>query len=316
MDQGIDKIIEKISIKHFDVSPFSIERFETGLCNEVYKVILSDKKQFVFRLNKEGMFLKGSEKYIPVFKSLGIKVPNIIASDYSKKDVAYCYQILDFIPGQDIGKVFEDLTEKQLEDIAKEIANIFKKTRTLSTDGSFGWVNFSGHGKYKSWTDAIHAEADLAIEGGRRTGVLNKEIEEILLKTLKDNRGYFGQVKSKAYFDDIATKNVLIEEGRFSGLVDIDGVHYGDFLEAVGRIKADFIDKKNGEFYIDQVEKWLGLNESEKKIVNVYALLNRIFWSTGNGIQFNQNSTGVVNKKRMENDHKIIIMLYKMIENL
>lgn len=305
----MEKIINKISLKQFGVAPRSVNRFTIGLCNEVYEVVLPNNSRYVFRLNKDSDTLKGSEKNIPAFTSLGIKVPKIVVSDYSLKIVPLSYQILVEIPGKDIGQEFETLSLDQLSKIADEVAEIFKKVATLPTDGSFGYANYSGKAEYKSWTDFMKFSVDLATDGGRKTGTLTKEIEKMMQGTFNKYIKYFDQVKSKSYFADIASKNILVYEGKFSGLVDLDVICYGDYLEAVGRIKADFFDRKNGKFYSEQVIRKLGLTEPEKKMVDVYALLNRIFWSTGNGIQFNQNSTDQVDQIRLVHDHKIIRQL-------
>jgi aminoglycoside phosphotransferase (APT) family kinase protein len=305
----MENIIKTISLMHFGVAPSSVKRFTIGLCNEVYEVVLSNNSRYVFRLNKDGGTLRGSEKNIPAFASLGVKVPKIICSDYSLKTVPYNYQILLEIPGKDLGEVFESLSKAQLSEIADEVAKIFDKVATLSTDGSFGYTNHLGHAEYKSWTDFMKFNVDLATDGGRQTGTLTKEIEKLMVDNFNKYEKYFDKVESKSYFGDIASKNVLVNDGKFSGLVDLDVICYGDYLEAVGRIKADFFDRKNGEFYTEQIIKRLGLTESEKKVVDVYALLNRIFWSTGNGIQFNQNSSAQVDQERLARDHKIIWQL-------
>lgn len=306
-------MVNKISLKQFGVIPSSVKRFTIGLCNEVYEVVLPNNSRYVFRLNKDGDALRGSEKNIPVFTSLGIKVPKIVVSDYSLKIVPCNYQILLEISGEDIGQVFESLSREQLSDIADEVAEIFKKVATLPTDGSFGYANYSGKAEYKSWTDFMKYSVDLATDGGRKTGTLTADIEKMMLDKFNTYEKYFDTVQSKPYYADIASKNVLINEVKFSGLVDLDVICYGDFLEAIGRIKADFFDKKDGEFYTEQIMRKLGLTEPEKKIVSVYALLNRIFWSTGNGIQFNQNSSTQVDQERKIHDHCIIHKLEELI---
>lgn len=305
----MEELIKKISIKHFESSPSSVKRYTTGLANEVYEVILPDKSEYVFRLNKNENFLKGSDKYIPMFASLGIKVPKIVISDYSKTIVPINYQILVKIQGDDIGNIFESLSHDQLSSIAKEVATIVRKVTSLPPNTSFGWVDFTGKGKHKSWSERMKRSVDMAIDRGHKTGTLDKETESLLTTILDDNAKYFDTIKPKAHYDDIASKNVIIDDGKFAGLIDIDGICYGDYLESIGRIKADFIDRENGKHYIEEIEKELGLNDDEKKMVLVYALMNRIHWLTGNGIKFNENSSDKVDQKRLAKDKRIVKLL-------
>ena len=50
------------------------------------------------------------------------------------------------------------------------------------------------------------------------------------------------------------SKNVLIDNGKFSGLVDIDTIVYGDPLEAVGSIKASWFGTHYCEVYTKAIE--------------------------------------------------------------
>ncbi len=53
---------------------------------------------------------------------------------------------------------------------------------------------------------------------------------------------------------------------------------------------------------MDQLE----LNETERKRVTMYALLNKISWTCENGVQFNLNTQPIVDKEKEKNDKKII----------
>jgi hypothetical protein len=77
-------IINQISLKHFGISPKSFHRIAKGICNDVFDVVLQDK-EIIIRLSSDDSFLKGSSHNIPLLKSLGINVPDILAEDYSKE---------------------------------------------------------------------------------------------------------------------------------------------------------------------------------------------------------------------------------------
>ena len=139
MDKQLEHYIDQIIEKHFGIKPKKILRMKNGICNEVFLLGL-DKKEVIIRLNDDEDEMRGSEIYIPLFKSKGIKVPDIITSDYSKKFVPYYYQIQSKIEGEDINKVIHKLSKKQLYSIATEIANIFKKLLPIPTNGKFGFL--------------------------------------------------------------------------------------------------------------------------------------------------------------------------------
>ncbi len=45
---------------------------------------------------------------------------------------------------------------------------------------------------------------------------------------------------------------------------------------------------RHGKVYLDALMHELDLDEKQRKLVTVYALLNQISWTCENGIQFNQ----------------------------
>ena len=133
------KIIDKIIEKELKEAVVSIERMTTGICNDVFSVSLPSR-QLIIRLNIDESEMMGSEKHIPLFKSKGIHVPDIIASDYTKSFVPLAYQIHSKIEGSDLGQVIMDLSDEQLKGIAKEISIIIRKLETIPTNGKFGWI--------------------------------------------------------------------------------------------------------------------------------------------------------------------------------
>ncbi len=108
------------------------------------------------------------------------------------------------------------------------------------------------------------------------------------------------------YYGDICSKNVMIKNGAFNGLVDLDGLTQGDPLEAIGRIKFSWFGTRHGEAYTLAVMDELELDDEQRTKVILYALINAISWACENGIQFNQNTKTVVDKEKERKD-KIII---------
>ena len=283
--------IEQVIAKEFGgAKTTDIRRMQNGNCNEVYAVSI-DRNRYILRLNTVDKWLRGSSKYIPVFHSLGIRVPEIIAENFSKDVVPYSYQILSLLPGTDITNVIATLTEDQLKSIAQETAKVVVTLRTLPTNGMYG---FAGHDEellHPTWNHVLREMLETIRTRTRETGVVDTRYIRVFEQALTTYAAYFSQVPSEFYFDDMSSKNVMVDRGTFVGLVDLDGVAYGDFLEGIGRIKASWYGTSYGTTYTRAVEEALRLSDDQKEIVTVYALLNRIFWLAEIGIQFNQNTS-------------------------
>jgi aminoglycoside phosphotransferase len=310
MDQkSHQKEIAYIIQKEFKQEPRNIVRMSNGICNEVYQVRVDDREVFV-RLHAEERYLLGSHNHIPIFKSKGIIVPDILAEDYSRQDIPYAYQVLSKLEGRDIHNVIHTLSDDQLRSIAKEISNVFRQLRDVPNNGKFGVLWGDENDLVDSWAADIEHMNEVVMNWGRRTGVLDDELRGILEWIGREYGPYFEQVKPVTYFGDICAKNVMVHKGKFSGLVDLDSLAQGDYLEAIGRIKASWYGTHYGQVYTEAVMDEEQLDTEKRKLVSMYALLNRTQWTFENGIQFNQNTKAEVNWEEHKKNKAVVRALF------
>ncbi|HEY9584671.1 MAG TPA: aminoglycoside phosphotransferase family protein [Candidatus Paceibacterota bacterium] len=311
MKTGQLQIVNNIIIKHLQEKPLEIKRMVTGIVNDVYMVNIPSKTVIV-RMNSDESHLKGTEKHIALFSSVGIKVPEIIASDYTKKDFPVGYQVLSYLEGKDLGQVIESMTDEELKDLAKEVAGILRKLSKIATNGKFGWVGADESRLVDSWTQIM--KADKIEERNKQTGVVGDDLVKKEKELYEKYKPYFDSVKSVLYFDDMSSKNILINEGKFVGLIDLDDIMYGDPIEAVGAIKASWYGTHHGEVYTVAIEDELAFNEEQRKMVTVYATMNRILWLSEKGIKFNDNTSSEIDMEAVKRDKEIINSLITELE--
>jgi len=314
--QSHEQIINTLIEFHYKQLPQFIRRITIGICNEVYEVGLQNKA-IIVRLSHERKYLLGSHDHIPKFKALTIRVPDILFEDYSKTLVPLVYQIQSKIEGQDLGGVIEKLTDTQLKKLAQEVAMIFKKIKTIPASNQFGVIWGGGENDLSdTWTQRMRIWVDESCERGKKTGIMDKEMFVLVENIYSEYKSYFDSVKPVTYYGDICSKNIMIKNGEFSGLVDLDGLTQGDPLEAVGRIKLSWYGTHYGEIYTNAIMNELGLSAKDRKLVLVYALINKISWTCENGIQFNQNTSTVIDYEEMKVDKKIINAITEELEQL
>lgn len=306
--------IASITQREFGIAPKSIRRMSNGICNEVYLVDLGER-EVVVRLHTEPRYMFGSHNHIPIFRANGITVPEILAEDYSKSLIPFAYQVITKLDGRDINDVISSLSNDELRAIGKEIANVFAQLRTVPNNGKFGVLWGDGDDLRESWSADIAHFTQRVIGWGTRTGVLDDQLRGILMWINAEYKGYFDSVVAMTYFGDICAKNVMIHEGRFAGLVDLDSLAQGDPLEAVGRIKASWFGTGHGRIYADAVMDEMRLTREQRRIVTMYALLNRTYWTMENGVQFNANTSTVVDPQRLEQDKAAVMGLYRELSN-
>lgn len=304
-----EQMINAVILSHFGQSPKFIRRIAIGICNEVYEVGLN-AGSVIARLSPHDKFLMGSHDHIPKFKALGIKVPEILTEDYSKSEIPLSYQVQSKIEGQDLGEVIETLSDKQLKALAKDVSNIFDKVKTIPSSDKFGIIWGGGDNELSdTWTERMEIWIEESKQRGLKTGVMDPEMENITNNLYLRYKSYFSSIKPTTYYGDICSKNIMIQDGAFNGLVDLDGLTQGDPLEAIGRIKLSWYGTRCGEFYSNAIMDALGLNPDQRELVTMYALLNKISWTCENGIQFNQNTRAEVDREKVKRDKKIIKIL-------
>lgn len=308
------KYILKIGEKIFEGIPIEVIRKKIGICNEVYELIY-ESNSFILRMNKEKEWIFGTHKFTPLFQKLDIKVPAIISEDYSKTKFPFCYQVQTKIEGKDLAIVFHELSHSEIKVVAKEISIIFDKFNTLPYCENFGGLTGMKEGKEENLFVIIKDKRNDIVERNKSIKVINKEVIEIYDKLIEEYKKHFLSVRPKLYFDDMSSKNVMIHQGKFNGLVDLDFLMKGDYLQGIGGIIADWYGSELGEIYINEILKHQRLNEFQQKVVKVYAIFHLISWTSEEGVKFNSNSTGEINWLNVENKGRKIINLYNSVNS-
>lgn len=76
----------------------------------------------------------------------------------------------------------------------------------------------------------MQSELERSRERLEQAGVFKLEVVERVQSGLARFEAYFRGVAPTPFLDDTTTKNVIISEGRLSGIVDIDVICFGDPL--------------------------------------------------------------------------------------
>lgn len=302
----MEEIIQTIIQKHFSEILLKTEKMTTGLINEVYKIELSDKK-VILRMNARQTNMKGTEFNIPLFQKVGVKVPELLFSDYSMSNVPFAYQILTIIEGTDLGLVIEKLSDEELQSLASDISDVIDRVSTIQSVSKFGLLCEGNiNDMHENWEAYLNSYLEEGISRAEKTKVIEKDIIDFV-KTLPEKYSkYFNEIQPLPYYEDMCSKNVMIWNGKFNGLVDLDYISFGDYLDAIGRIYASWHSKEYGQKYLSYLYQIRKLSEEQKKMVKVYGLMHKFNWSSENGVQFNSNTNAVVDWESAENDNRVL----------
>lgn len=269
--------IAMLCVKCFAEQPKNITRCAVGQGNYVYIVELTEGK-VVVRCSEETAAYKDTIYWLERLEAVDIPVPRVLGKGTFE---GYEYLILTYFEGRDIGLVYTELTVADKREIAKTVVEIQNKVATLELE------NIPADWTWKaSFVDAILIRAkNRMVANGC---YFEPEKVERLMEAAKEKElaVYFASVKPIAYLDDISTKNLLIHEGRVTGVIDIDWMGEGDKLTFVAMTKMALMNMGCDTDYVTYLLDEMHLNEVEKKAFAFYMLLYCVDFMGERGMWF------------------------------
>ena len=253
-------------------SVVQIERCGVGIANYVFIVSTATEK-FILRCSKDEDAYKNTVYWLQKLSVCEIPIP-VVLSKGKYKD--YSYLILSYIPGDDIGNVYYKLSDSEKKQIAKEVVKIQRKVSKIdvSTDSEWTWNNV---------VDGILNRAQERIKRKHYFDIGKIYIVKELQQEIQD---YLVRVRPTPYLDDISTKNLLIHNGKLSGIIDIDWMGLGDMLTFVAMTKVALLNMNLDTKYIDYLLDEIHPNMIEYKAFVFYCLIYCVDFMGERGMQF------------------------------
>lgn len=257
--------------------PKNIIRCAVGHGNYVYIVELADRK-VVIRCSEETGAYKDTVYWLEKLETIDIPVPRVLGKGTFE---GYEYLILTYFEGQDIGLVYTRLTDEEKREIAKTVVEIQNKVSALQLENipaDWTW-------KASYVEDRLNRAKERIVANGC---YFEPEKVDRLMEVSKkpELAEYFASVKPIAYLDDISTKNLLIHEGRVTGVIDIDWMGEGDKLTFAAMTKMALMNMGCDTDYVTYLLDEMHLNEVEKKAFAFYTLLYCVDFMGERGMWF------------------------------
>ena len=276
--------IAKLCVKCLEERPKELERCTVGHGNYVYIVELADRK-VVVRCSEEIGAYKDTIYWLEKLETIDIPVPRVLGKGVFE---GYEYLILTYFEGQDIGLVYTKLTDEEKREIAKTVVEIQKRVAVLPLEdipADWSW-------KVSYVEDVLNRAKERIIANGC---YFDPEKVDRLMEVSKkpELAEYFETIKPIAYLDDISTKNLLIHEGRVSGVIDIDWMGEGDKLTYAAMTKMALMNMGCDTDYVTYLLKEMQLTEIEKKAFAFYTLLYCVDFMGERGMRFGDKQVPV-----------------------
>lgn len=291
------KKVTQICLTCLAEEPHAIERCTVGQGNYVYIVECSHEK-YVVRCSEEQGAYEDTVYWLRQLEATGIPVPKVLGTG---KLEGFEYLILSYFEGQDIGLVYEQLTEDDKQAIAKEIVRIQERVEALKLeDVPADWT----------WKDFIDEMLDRAAERIVQNGYFEVEKVERLAEQAGQLDEYFAQVKPIAFLDDVSTKNLLIHKGRISGIIDIDWMGIGDKLTYVAMTNMALLNMECDTTYVQYILEEMQVTAEQRRAFLFYTLMFCVDFMGERGMQFMDKKVEV-NQQIIDRMNGIYDMLWK-----
>lgn len=287
------KDIAAIVHKYLNEELRSAARFPMGLCHFVYDLETSSGQKFVIRLasgQNSLQHLHGNMYWYDYLTKLGIPVPEILHYDLEGE---FPFVLIERFPGTDLGNVYSELTAVQKRSIVREIVSIQERVSSLPEASGFGYAHSYDDGRLKlhpDWADVILASLDRARNWILDVGVCDPGHVDRVLRCVRRHNAFLKKVQPRAFLDDTTTKNVIVNNGELSGIVDVDAICFGDRLNTVALTNMALLAGKEKTDYIDFWCERLGLDENDHTLLSLYTAVHCVTFMGEVGQKFNKET--------------------------
>lgn len=265
--------ISQLCLECLKQRPSLVKRCTMGIGNYVYYVETTCEK-YIVRCSAEAGAYKNTIHWLEKLSALRVPVPRVLSyGSFSE----YEYLILSYIEGKDLGLVYPALTGNDKKSIAKEIVRIQDRAAQLKLeDLPAEW----------SWSSFVRYILDRAAERIAKNGYFDREKADRLKKEALQLDRYFSAIRPTAYLDDISSKNLIIHNGRVSGIIDVDWIGVGDKLTYVALTNMALLNLEYDTDYVTYILEEMALTPLQEKAFSFYSLLYCVDFMGERGMTF------------------------------
>jgi len=265
-------------------------RFPAGLAHYVFDVRTEDGRVLVARLTRPDLRRRydGSLYWHRRLRPLGVPLPELLFADDGAR-FGFPVLLLERLPGSDLGEVYGGLSDEQKRALAARIVGIQAAVATLPRARGFGYaLAHDDPSLHPSWPDVLGAELARSRRRLTAAGLLDPSLVDGVEALVAAHDGYLARVEPTAFLDDLTTKNVIVADGRLSGIVDVDVVCFGDALLTPALTRVALASLGRDAAY---VEHWLGLlslTPDRRRAFEIYVALFCVGLLSEIGHRFNR----------------------------
>jgi aminoglycoside phosphotransferase (APT) family kinase protein len=268
-------------------APTSVSRFTTGMAHYVFDVTFADRLPIVVRIGEASAraSVTGALHLSRLLRSRGAPLPAILAADTQAE---FPWMAMERLPGTDLGGVIASLSTPQLTQIASEVARAQAIAAQTAAAGRYGYASLPEQAPHSTWSQVLEDNLSRAQARIESAGLFDVGLVDIVRARITAIRGQIDAIEPTPFLHDTTTKNVIIApDGKFSGIVDVDDLCFGDARYPAALTLAVLI-AYGGP--VDYVSAWMREAKHENdRIFQLYVALFVLDLMGEHGHDFNGN---------------------------
>ena len=307
-----EEIIRNICLETFDALPSFIQRNHVGIAAYVYTIVVNEEK-YILKISETAELINGSTYWLNRLQFLEVPIPKIITMNAKIKPY---YIIMSFIPGQDLGLVYNTLSSEQKKMISYELFQYQNTLRKLPPANGYGFLNsYEDESNIKrSWREVVESHIERSEKRIEQNRIYSKDYVNRVKIFIPLFCAYFDSIKPEPFFDDTTTKNVLIDQGKLSGIIDLDWICFGDRLYVIALTTMSLL---NMHADLEYVEYWKAVEklcEIQEKALLFYVLVFCIDFMAEKGMRFNKDEIVQTNNDEKAHLESVFELYYRKLQ--
>lgn len=277
-------------------------RFPTGLAHYVYEVRTDDGRVIVARLTRLDLkrLYDGSRYWDRLLRPRGVPLPAVLFADDGAR-FGFPVVVIERLPGRDLGEVYGDLSADQKGALARWIVAIQAAVSELPRASGFGYALSHADPELRPrWTDVLADHMARCRTRLAASDLVDSSLVDRVAGLIGGHDAYFARVEPIAFLDDLTTKNVIVDGGTLSGVVDVDMVCFSDQLRTPA---LTYVALTSLGYETDYVAYWLGelcLSAGQRTAFEIYVAMDCVGLLSEQGQRFNQDRTITFDKPRAD----------------
>jgi aminoglycoside phosphotransferase len=268
--------------------PVNVRRFRTGSHHYVFEATFAARAPVVVRIAAEHSreAMAGALELSHRLRPLGVPLPEVIAAGTDRR---FAHLVLERLPGTDLGNVIQSLSDSSLAYVASRVAGAQRITATTASVGRYGYSLTPRGAPHACWSQVLDDNLSRSRKRIAAAGLFDQSVVDTVAGMVSVSRAELDSLPAIPFLHDTTTKNVIVTPaGKFSGIVDVDDLCFGDPRYVVALTLACLKAFGGSTRYIDA---WMSFAHYQSdRLFQLYVALFLVDFMSEQGQAFNDNT--------------------------